>query len=226
MPATPTRMTSFAPSTRPDDLVPAMVTVAAAASVWLRKLRRVIWFMELPSALGPSTSCAGNTGIAQRTSGNHLWNYLTVGDERYRTIEAINQHGVGIDSNQVVNRRQHVLCRERAIDNARSNSVGLADYPAACDAAAGKEIGIGVTPMAAAVSLELRCSTHFVHHAHERLIEQAACFQIVDETGKRQIQSREQILCQAIFLIHVGVPAGVELAVFIPDHGNESAACF
>src|SRR5579871_5772208 len=40
-PATPMRITSLAPSTRPEDLVPAMVTLAAAASVFFRKLRRV-----------------------------------------------------------------------------------------------------------------------------------------------------------------------------------------
>src|SRR6059058_3428175 len=40
-PATATRMVSLEPSTRPDDLVPARVTVAAAASVPWRKLRRV-----------------------------------------------------------------------------------------------------------------------------------------------------------------------------------------
>src|SRR5262245_33659890 len=39
-PATPTRMTELAPSTRPDDLVPATVMVAAAARVVLRKSRR------------------------------------------------------------------------------------------------------------------------------------------------------------------------------------------
>src|SRR5215831_10779085 len=48
MPATPTRMASFAPRTRPDDLVPAIVTVAAAANAWLRKFRRVTCFMERP----------------------------------------------------------------------------------------------------------------------------------------------------------------------------------
>src|SRR5689334_17815117 len=39
-PATPTRMTELAPITRPDDLVPATVTVAAAARVVFRKSRR------------------------------------------------------------------------------------------------------------------------------------------------------------------------------------------
>src|SRR5262245_26591568 len=40
-PATPMRITSLAPRTLPDDLVPAIVTVAAAASVLFRNLRRV-----------------------------------------------------------------------------------------------------------------------------------------------------------------------------------------
>src|SRR5271157_3518337 len=40
-PATPMRMTSLAPSTRPDDFVPAMVIVAAAARVDFKNLRRV-----------------------------------------------------------------------------------------------------------------------------------------------------------------------------------------
>src|SRR4029077_21018786 len=39
-PATPMWIVSFAPKTRPDDLVPATVTVAAAARVFLIKLRR------------------------------------------------------------------------------------------------------------------------------------------------------------------------------------------
>src|SRR5262245_6535998 len=40
-PATAIRTASLAPSTLPDDLVPAMVTVAAVASVALKKRRRV-----------------------------------------------------------------------------------------------------------------------------------------------------------------------------------------
>ena len=50
MPATATRMVSLAPITRPDDLVPAMVTSgkAAAAAAPLRKLRRVIGRMAGP----------------------------------------------------------------------------------------------------------------------------------------------------------------------------------
>src|SRR5262249_18658127 len=50
MPATPTRITSLAPSTRPDALVPAIVTsgnTEPAAAARLRKLRRVILFMRL-----------------------------------------------------------------------------------------------------------------------------------------------------------------------------------
>src|SRR5258705_447325 len=44
MPATPTRITSLAPSTRPEDFVPAMVKSgnAALAAAPFRKLRRVI----------------------------------------------------------------------------------------------------------------------------------------------------------------------------------------
>src|SRR5262245_55843728 len=45
MPAQPTRMTSLAPRTRPDDLVPAMVTVAATARRFMNERRetRAIW---------------------------------------------------------------------------------------------------------------------------------------------------------------------------------------
>ena len=50
MPATPTRIASLAPSTRPEDLVPAMVndgkTEPAAAAV-LRKPRRETLFMMI-----------------------------------------------------------------------------------------------------------------------------------------------------------------------------------
>src|SRR5262245_62024954 len=62
MPATPTRITSLAPSTRPDALVPAIVTsgnVAPAAAV-LRKCRRESFFMtilrdnEFPGMTPPS----------------------------------------------------------------------------------------------------------------------------------------------------------------------------
>src|SRR5687767_6690919 len=45
MPQTPMRMASLAPRTRPDDLVPAMVTAAADARVVLKKSRRVGWVM-------------------------------------------------------------------------------------------------------------------------------------------------------------------------------------
>src|SRR6516162_5757230 len=51
-PATPTRMASLAPSTRPEDLVPAMVMLAAAASVLFRKRRR-FRVMVIPFAKKP-----------------------------------------------------------------------------------------------------------------------------------------------------------------------------
>src|SRR5687768_9113279 len=54
MPAMPTRITSLAPSTRPEDLVPAMVKrgkAAPAAAARFRKLRRVI--MKEPSIWRP-----------------------------------------------------------------------------------------------------------------------------------------------------------------------------
>src|SRR5213083_2905806 len=49
MPAMPTRITSLAPSTRPEALVPAMVKsgkAALATAVRLRKFRRVILFIK------------------------------------------------------------------------------------------------------------------------------------------------------------------------------------
>src|SRR5437667_4231133 len=49
MPAIPTRITSLAPNTRPDDLVPAIVkrgNAALAVAACLRKLRRVMFFMR------------------------------------------------------------------------------------------------------------------------------------------------------------------------------------
>ena len=53
MPATPTRMVSLAPSTRPEDLVPAIVnsgkTGLAAAAV-PRKPRREMFFMTILAA--------------------------------------------------------------------------------------------------------------------------------------------------------------------------------
>ena len=50
MPATPTRIVSLAPSTRPDDLVPAMVksgNAAPAAAAVSRKPRREMFFMTI-----------------------------------------------------------------------------------------------------------------------------------------------------------------------------------
>src|SRR5262249_2438380 len=49
-PATATRTVSLAPSTRPDDLVPAMVTVAAVARVDFKNERRVTRAIEKPPA--------------------------------------------------------------------------------------------------------------------------------------------------------------------------------
>src|SRR5690242_8112380 len=51
-PATPRRIVSLAPSTRPDDLVPAMVTVAAAARVRRRNWRRLKRDIRSPEHLG------------------------------------------------------------------------------------------------------------------------------------------------------------------------------
>src|SRR5437588_606413 len=55
MPATPTRIVSLAPSTRPDDLVPAIVNDAAPARVPLRNLRRVGCLMGTSPEAGEET---------------------------------------------------------------------------------------------------------------------------------------------------------------------------
>src|SRR5262245_25499045 len=84
MPATPTRITSLAPSTRPDALVPAMVTsgnTEPAAAARLRKLRRVILFMRL--------SCGGGKGRHPRLVFERIAYYWRPGSapqERTRRI--------------------------------------------------------------------------------------------------------------------------------------------
>src|SRR5437870_2767912 len=62
-PATPIRIVSLAPSTLPDDLVPAMVIVAAAARVPFKKLRRFSNDMRVPHLSEARVGLAARTAI-------------------------------------------------------------------------------------------------------------------------------------------------------------------
>src|SRR5262245_51106843 len=70
MPATPTRITSLAPKTRPEAFVPAIVkrgNAAVAVAACLRKLRRLMFFIRsgrfaLLSETGPRRQAANYVG--------------------------------------------------------------------------------------------------------------------------------------------------------------------
>ena len=68
-PATAMRMVSFAPRTLPDDLVPAMVTVAAVASVYLRNERRDTRGIEKPPGAGWEEVRASRNDTRPRRTG-------------------------------------------------------------------------------------------------------------------------------------------------------------
>src|SRR5215475_14225375 len=96
MPQTPTRMTSLAPRTRPDDFVPAMVTAAAA---W-RKSRRVTWVMG-EVLLGNSRNTIvvrGLAGVLPDRLG-HL-SYGTVGFISCIAHTGFSLHEVGLQCNE------------------------------------------------------------------------------------------------------------------------------
>ena len=58
-----------------------------------------------------------------------------------------------VDAEQVIDRRQHVLRRQRPVDRRRADRVRLADHRAAGNPAAGEEVGVRPAPVAAAVAL-------------------------------------------------------------------------
>src|SRR5688500_5397609 len=61
-PATPTRIVSLAPSTLPDDFVPAMTNVAPAASEFFKNLRRDCDMVGAPLAVQWGGSAAIDAG--------------------------------------------------------------------------------------------------------------------------------------------------------------------
>src|SRR5260370_3109763 len=115
---------------------------------------------------------------------------LSVRHQRHRAARAVGELGLRIDAHQVIERGQDVLGGDGAFDDAAGVFVSLADDLAASHAATGKDTAVSLRPMipsAAANVLNLRRSAMLAYAEDERLVEQAASIQIVDQPVKSHI---------------------------------------
>src|SRR5438034_11762102 len=89
-----------------------------------------------------------------------------------------------IDAHEVIEGRQNILGRDRALLHAAGNFVRLAYDPAAGDAAAGEEAAISLGPVIAAAAariLNLRRSAVLADTENGRLVQEAAGVEVGDE---------------------------------------------
>src|SRR5215467_12665531 len=79
------------------------------------------------------------------------------------------------------------------------------------DSSAGEEVRVGSPPVSAAFSFKARRAPHFAHDEYQRVVQEAPFLEVE---------------VQAVVMIDVRVPAGVELAEFVPDDRDEPRARF
>src|SRR4051794_2438232 len=90
------------------------------------------------------------------SSSERLRQDLAVGDDRPGAALAVGEELGRVDAHQVVDCRQDVLRADPAFDRVAGDPVGLADDPAAGDAAAGHDDGVAPRPVIAAASRDGR----------------------------------------------------------------------
>src|SRR5690349_18965861 len=70
----------------------------------------------------------------------------------------------------------------------------------------------------------LRRATMFARAYHQRVVEQAAAIQIVDQAVPTKVEPRTQLLLHAGVVIVVRVPTAASQAILVPEHTDHSAA--
>ena len=87
-------------------------------------------------------------------------------------------------------------------------SVGGAVDPAALDAAAGEHDRLAEAPVVTAgVFVDLRRAAKLAPNRHQRLLQQAALVEIVQQRGQSLVEHRQQLAPQRFEVFRVRIPA-------------------
>ena len=106
---------------------------------------------------------------------------------------------------------------EPAVDCIAALPVGGADQAPALHAAAGQSHGKDVPPVvAAAIGVDLRRAAELPHPDHERVVEQAALLQVLQQRRIGQVHRRHERGLETLGVLGVRVPGRRDGVVFFP----------
>src|SRR5262249_14800803 len=143
-------------------------------------------------------------------SGERFGDDRALGQQGHGPVGAVGQRRLGVDAQQVVGRRQHVLRRDRPLHHGAAYLVRPAHHLPAGHAAAGQDGAVGLRPVVAAAAvdvLHLRRPAVLAQHQHQRLIEPAALVEVGDQAGEPLVEAGQQLVLHARVVVPVRVPA-------------------
>src|SRR5262249_34203636 len=109
--------------------------------------------------------------------------------------------------------------------------VGSTVYGSAPDSRARQQYGIAVCPViSAAVAVDVRRAAHFAHHDDKRVVQNAACREVLHERGIGPIEMRKLVFLKDREIPRMRIPGIViyldSVPEKIPGHIHESYARF
>src|SRR5215467_13804765 len=144
--------------------------------------------MKVPDRTAPSLRCPHGSlplylcSSVANSSYQYFADRLAAVGDRDRTSGIIADRHRRIDAEALVDGGTDVAGANWLVFDVRGVSVGGAIERAALDAAAGHENGETVGPVIApAIRIDLRRAPHLAQHDHQRLVEQAALLQVLQQ---------------------------------------------
>lgn len=144
--------------------------------------------------------------------------------------ELVGDESVGIDPEEMEGGGEEILGRDGRLSDFAADLIALADDPSPGDTSAGEEAGVDLGPVFAAGTgrgaVDLGGASVFADAEDEGFVEHAALVEVFYECGEGMVEDGEQVVFESRIVIVVGVPAGGEMSVGVPENGDETPAGF
>src|SRR6185436_14191206 len=140
-------------------------------------------------------------------SADQLPERLTIVRDGPRAAEGIEELARWSDAEQVEDGRREIRRAHGTRLRIGADAIALADDLPSADARPGERDGKDRAPVvASARAVDLRRAAEFTHHHDERLVEQSARREILDERGVRAVELRAQHVAHTAGVVPVRVP--------------------
>src|SRR6266542_963084 len=169
----------------------------------------------MPAWLSSSSICVYLCSSVANSSCEYLADRLAAVGNRDRSAGVIADRHRGVDAEALVDRRADVGGADWPVLDVSGVSVRGTVHGAALETAAGHEDGVTVGPMIAPpIGVDLRRAAHLAQHDHQRLVEQPAAVEVLQERRASQVEVRQVVVAVDREVAMVRVPAHRNIPIY------------